>query len=256
MKTLILSLLLAWTCYAPTPLFFAQNGAMAAANEPVISGLVLSLTGDSLSAGSVTTWTDASGNGYDCTQGTVASRPTAVAGPNGKMVVTFDGVDDFLTGSSIVVGNDDFTVLVVGYAVAGTASYARVIAMASNADDRDYADANGFLFGVTTAPLLRVYRSLADRGGVSITLSDWGVWSSDWSGSQNLVRIDNGTAGTASNSGTLNANKYRLGAAFNMGSLSGTYLNGSIGAVRVFNRQITDTERADWVAWARSKYGI
>jgi len=26
--------------------------------------------------------------------------------------------------------------------------------------------------------------------------------------------------------------------------------------VRVFNRQITDTERAAWVAWARSKYGI
>lgn len=240
------------------PFFFGQQGAAQSTPvEPTISGLVLSLTGDSLSAGSVTTWNDASGNGYNCTQGTAASRPTATTGPNGRMVVQFDGVDDFLTGSSWAVGSSAFSVVVVGYATGGTAGGARFMGAANNADDRDYWNADGFVFSVVSPSTLFIYRNNATRATTSMTLSQWGVFTSDWSGSQNLLRINNGTAATASDSsGTLNTQKYRVGAAFNLGNPSGTYLPGSIAAIRVYNRQITDSERASLVSYFRSYYGI
>lgn len=258
MRTLLsVFLCLALPVYAGPPFFGQQGAAQSAPVEPSVSGLVLSLTGDSLSAGSVTTWNDASGNGYNCTQGTAASRPTATTGPNGRMVVQFDGVDDFLTGSSWAVGSSAFSVVVVGYATGGTAGGARFMGAANNADDRDYWNADGFVFSVVSPSTLLIYRNNATRATTSMTLSQWGVFTSDWSGSQNLLRINDGTAATASDSsGTLATQKYRVGAAFNLGNPSGTYLPGSIAAIRVYNRQITDSERASLVSYFRSYYGI
>ena len=44
----------------------------------------------------ISQWTDASGNGYNATQSTVANQPTLVASAiNGKPAVRFDGTNDF-----------------------------------------------------------------------------------------------------------------------------------------------------------------
>ena len=48
-------------------------------------------------SGYVVTWYDQSGNAYDATQATTASQPLYVAsGQNGKPVVRFDGVNDYM----------------------------------------------------------------------------------------------------------------------------------------------------------------
>lgn len=224
--------------------------------EPVISGLVLSLTGDSRGLGAVDAWNDASGNGFHCIQGVGVSQPNAVVGPNGRRVLQFDGTNDFLTGASLTVGNDDFSVVVVASVTAGTASGARFIGVASNSDDRDYIDVNGFVMSVLSPSTFFIYRNNATRATMPMTLSQWGVFTAEWSGSQNQARINDGSAATASDSGVLNCQKYRIGAAFNLGNPAGTYLNGFIGSIRVFNRKISDLERGNLVAYFRAYYAI
>lgn len=57
---------------------------------------------DDLSAGAVSTWADKGPYGYDLSQGTSANQPTCVANVfNGKNVVRFDGVNDYLDGSGV-----------------------------------------------------------------------------------------------------------------------------------------------------------
>lgn len=53
----------------------------------------------------VTTWTDLSGNGNNATQSTAAAKPTYKTSViNGRPVVRFDGVDDYLTSTGVVSG--------------------------------------------------------------------------------------------------------------------------------------------------------
>lgn len=53
----------------------------------------------------VTTWTDLSGNGNDATQSTAAAKPTYKTNIiNGRPVVRFDGVDDYLSSTGVVSG--------------------------------------------------------------------------------------------------------------------------------------------------------
>lgn len=77
-----------------------------------VSGLQFWLTADSLSLSDndpVATWWDRSGNGRDATQGTAAARPTYQTNEvNGKPIVRFDGVDDYLATASLA-GTSFFT---------------------------------------------------------------------------------------------------------------------------------------------------
>lgn len=54
-----------------------------------------------LTGGFISQWNDKSGNNRHATQSTAASRPTLTSGDlNGRNVVTFDGVDDWLTAGT------------------------------------------------------------------------------------------------------------------------------------------------------------
>jgi len=90
----------------------SQGGEPTSSSEPgatsteasetntVTNGLQLWLHSDSgysLSDGSVTEWTDDSGNGNDVTQSTAERQPTVATGAaNGHDAVQFDGDNDFL----------------------------------------------------------------------------------------------------------------------------------------------------------------
>jgi hypothetical protein len=125
MKTLLLSLLLAWSCYAPTPLFFAQNGASAAASSvnPDDFGTVAwfyDLATESYSDGaSISLLNDLRGS-YDLAQGTVAKQPIFDAdGIGGLPSANFDGIDDVLS----VTGTPGVqTIVCVVRFVSGTAN--------------------------------------------------------------------------------------------------------------------------------------
>lgn len=64
----------------------------------------------------VATWSDSSGNAHDATQATAAKRPiyrAALAGFNGRAVVEFDGVDDWLaTAAFTAVASGEVAVIV------------------------------------------------------------------------------------------------------------------------------------------------
>jgi hypothetical protein len=83
----------------PTP---DPNGPQA------VSGLILWLDASRITGlsdgGAVTTWSDASGNGRHATQSTAAYRPTyRTRVLNGWPAVRFDGLDDYLTTSSLSI---------------------------------------------------------------------------------------------------------------------------------------------------------
>ena len=115
---LLLSLLLALRCYAPSPLFLLQNGASAAPFSPdSISGLTLWLVADDISGSDgdlVASWPARSPTTISASQGTLAARPTLqVAEVNGRNAVQGDGVNDRLTLSSPVSSVASWTVIVV-----------------------------------------------------------------------------------------------------------------------------------------------
>jgi|694.fasta_scaffold133932_2 hypothetical protein len=104
MTRILLSLLLALTCYAPTPLFLLQNGASAAASVP--APLRLSVAAlqylRTPPAGAIASWTDESGNGNHATQGTTAKQPQGIsAAYNGKNCARFDATDDSMDHTSV-----------------------------------------------------------------------------------------------------------------------------------------------------------
>lgn len=89
-----------------------QSGGGAAAFTPAsIAGLKLWLDASQITGlndgDAVATWSDASGNGYNATQSTASKRPlykTSIL--NGKPVVRFDGVDDFLENGTFTAFNN------------------------------------------------------------------------------------------------------------------------------------------------------
>jgi hypothetical protein len=90
--------------------FFALDGASKTLNADgdvfYLKNIVVTQT---TADGHVTTWYDQSGNGNNATQATAANQPKIVdAGvlveENGKPAVSFDGVDDYFTDISGVMG--------------------------------------------------------------------------------------------------------------------------------------------------------
>jgi hypothetical protein len=86
---------------------FAQNWTPAALG----SALALWLDADDastivLNGSTVSQWSDKSGNGRNATQAIAASQPTrTLSGLNGKTVLTFDGMDDFLNAGTTSTWN-------------------------------------------------------------------------------------------------------------------------------------------------------
>jgi hypothetical protein len=92
------------------------------------SGLALWLKADAGVSGSpVSQWSDQSGNGRYAIQGAGDSQPVLVAGAlNGKPVVRFDGVNDFMTFNLPVngLGGDEHFLGVSQHAKPGGGSFA------------------------------------------------------------------------------------------------------------------------------------
>lgn len=90
---------------------------------PVVAGLVARWEGDTVSGiangDPISLWPDASGNGNDPSNVTVAAQPEyRVSGLNGLPMVIFDGVDDRLNGLILSVTNAQVFVVVNSLAAA------------------------------------------------------------------------------------------------------------------------------------------
>jgi hypothetical protein len=90
-----------------------RNGATFGSSwTPAALGSALALWLDAddastitLNGSTVSQWNDKSGNGRNVSQATAANQPTLTAsGLNGKPVLTFDGVNDYLAAASPLIG--------------------------------------------------------------------------------------------------------------------------------------------------------
>ena len=72
----------------------------------------------------VTTWLDQSGNGNDLTQATADKKPTyKISIVNGKPVVRFDGIDDFLKATAFTLIQPEHVFLVIKVIVGSLSDY-------------------------------------------------------------------------------------------------------------------------------------
>jgi hypothetical protein len=248
MKTVLLSLLLALRCYAPTPLFLLQNGATAAAFSPAdVSGLTIWLVADDISGAdgdTVQTWSARTPTTINATQATLASRPTLQTGEvNGHNAVLADGVNDLMTLSASVSSTASWTVFSVQKrSASGSLGYA----LATSSITPPYSP-------IEYGSLSRLYvASRTDQKYATIPSHAWHVLTGqDASGTLNAW-VD-GTAQTltaASATGTTDFD--RLFARSNF-EFSAVY----VAELIFYNRTLTTTERQNVEAYLRSaeKYG-
>lgn len=171
-SVLLLSLLLAMRCYAPSPLFFAQNPQVAPSFvNPAAYGTVAwwyDMAQESYADGaSVSNITDRAGS-FNMTQSTVAARPVfSTSGINSKPAIVLDGVDDHLSvGSTPTVT----TVVIVAQWNSGT-TYAEGVGSIGLRRDFIYDGAGVLSFSTPPAigsPAVIVYKRIAG--------TSWTTW--------------------------------------------------------------------------------
>ncbi len=211
-----------------------------------ISGLQLRLQGDAgivATGGSVSQWTDQSGHNNQATQPTAGAQPLVVAGAlNGRAVVRFDAskgqylqMSDFM--SSATAGE---IVVVLKSGVAATGVNNGLMRFGSSDDWYPYGSGNlygsfgsgQYLEGVPAAPLnqFNIYAMSSQAGS-------WQSWVDGvpfFSSSTNTVGFTTAPALGVNN--------------------SGYYFTGDIAEVLVYNRALSDAERASVRAYLTQKY--
>lgn len=226
-----------------------------------LSGLRLWLSADRISGladgDPVSSWSDLSGQGNHATQSTTAAKPlykTNIA--NGRPVVRFDGVDDFLTVAN--AASFDLatpTIFVVGTSSAGTRAFVGKVTFAGLTTDANRRKLQVTRAGATTF----AFRSGADAAlKTSSTLSWTGfnVLSVVGRGAADYTLAVNGTAADSS-SPTLDFTTYNT-AAVALGSSAGLadFLIGDIAELIVYNRALSATERKAVERYLGARYGV
>lgn len=221
---------------------------------PIKSGCVTWLDGadDSVftySSGTlVSQWRDKSGNANHVYQSTTASQPTrnttySASGSNAKDVVVFDGTNDSLSSTNSLNLSTASTmfVLVRGYT---SSSDAGVISI-NNSLSSGITIHNGSL-------AYFYYGSGGYSTTQNIATSQTNILTKVWTGSTsgNRISYKNGTQG--SSNGTMN-NTNATGV-LRLGQQS-TYLNGLIGEVIIYNRELTAAELNKVHGYLSNKWG-
>jgi len=224
-----------------------------------ITGLVArydaqDLASISLSGSQVTQWNDLSPNANNATQGTAINRPlSGTRTINGKNSIDFDGTNDFLTNNGIAAsftGEDKpFTVFVCV--------------------DRDAAANTSWSMGRSTSgtPYLWQYDDgieIRDDGNSSTSLD---ILNSQTNGAKIVTYRSTGlnftgyinktlvNTGTAYNRGTITLNIATIGA-YRTSAATDFFLNGAIGEIIFYNRELTTTEVGQVQDYMMARWGL
>jgi len=209
------------------------------------------------SVGAVSSWGDKSGNGNNATQATGASQPTLTSNSiNGKSALVFDGTDDFLTAPTSVMNscsNTSITVFIVS--ITSVVKAADVIALSP------------FLANPSFSVLLPFSNSLIyfdytnnSTGRLAVA---WGgtvgtpyLWTLDSNSTiqKNIYRngVQIATTATASVANFSTTYSLNIGAR----AAASNHFNGSIGEILIYNRFLTNAEKASVNAYLMNKWGI
>lgn len=218
------------------------------------------LRADSLSQSSgspVSGWNDESGQGKNATQGTSGNQPTFQANAiNGKPAVRFDGTDDFLSMTS---GFADFTQGMTVFVVAkptAVKAYARLFDFGNG-----MASSNVLMFRSASTDSLSFHSYTGGSLSTNLTatgmldLNQSHVFGYHQSGTTGKIYKDGrvvqtGTAAAIQN--TSRGNNYLAKSNWT----GDEYFQGDISEVVIFNRALTESERAQVERYLEDKYSL
>jgi hypothetical protein len=239
-------------------------GVLAAAGSaPVfpsaITGLVArydaqDLTSISLSGSDVTQWNDLSGNNRHATQGTSTFRPkSGTRTLNGKNVIDFDGTNDQLINDGVVAsftGEDKpFTVFyVIDRDSAANTAWSFTRAGSGIPYIWQYADSMDIRDDSNSTSLFIVPGS-SSSGGKAVTHRSTGT---SFNAYLNGTEV---TSATSYNRGNITLDRSRIGV-YNAGGTTAFHLDGAIGELIYYNRQLTTDEVSQVNAYLLSRWGL
>ena len=235
------------------------------------SGLVLHLDANhfnnpSFDGAALSDWVDRSGNNHDFGPSAGTDRPT-IRSPsrifNNKPAIQFDGNDFLERAYDADLNTNDITVIVVTTTSVDNATYEGIVSNRNNATYKGwnlYSDMTGsnnqweFWIGDSSA-----WQAIQAATGTSVVDTPV-VLTATISGGNGVggaasceLRINGASAGTA----TVNYHKLATSQPYCVGYTPTTYkLDGYIGEVLQYNRQLTNAERDLIEGQMAEKYGI
>ena len=210
----------------------------------VTSGLVLALDAANTKSypGSGTTWTDLSGNGNN---GTLTNGPTFNSANGGSIV--FDGVDDYVSVSSITWTPTAFTVNWFTFANTRTSFNQAIGASNGWGAFSFHTDANGSIYaGIDVATRLTPSNISNDTYVLNIY--------------QNFTFTYGGGIGSLFKNAVLLGSKSMTAPAawtgFNLGSNTTSTINGRVALTQIYNRALSTSEILQNYNAQKSRFGL
>lgn len=231
-----------------------DTGFVAGRNLVPSFGLTLWLDADRTPTGSVATWTDYSGNGYNATQGTAGKQPVCTANQlNGKKTLLFTAASSQTLAlpsgiNAIANGNNTWIVVAKRNTETAAANYIFSIVQAgvavTNAIDFSASSGNIIYFSSATA-------GTATKSGATNT--NYQIISGRRTGTTLEVTYNNNTVAS-----TTNGSNAPLSDTAFIGSNGGTlqFLNGGIAEIIAYNRSLSNAELLQVDRYLSNKWGI
>lgn len=194
----------------------------------------------------VSTWSDASGNGFDATQSVGVVKPVYKTGiRNGKPVVRFDGVDDYLLNASFAV-NQPSTWFVVVTTTGGSPSFRFIV------DAHDPGTAReALIYTVATTKWSTYANVFLDESGTTAG-STWKSVQAVFNGASSSIVVGGTT--TAGNPGSSN-----LSGGYNIGTIAGTpayFFGGDIAEMGCYDSVLSAGNLAALQTYLNAKYAL
>lgn len=224
-----------------------------------VSGLSLWLRADAgitQGGGRVSAWADQSSGGNSVSQSFSAYQPSLVSDSgNGKSAIRFGtGNNAMKSAGRAISGATAFTCLaVVKYNSQSLPTTDQYIFWNGNDTSNSgyglYIDTTGYL----TANWADYSGYLSDSG--PINPGQWYVISARWSSNQHKLWINGVSAGTSSKSGSnFTAGAFAVGNRATSTNYNGDGFNGDIQEVVIYNRALSDTEKAGVESYLSQRY--
>jgi alpha-tubulin suppressor-like RCC1 family protein len=229
----------------------------------VTTGLKFWLASDrgvTLSGTQITSWADQSGLGNTATQGTSSKRPVILNSQiNGKPIVKFDGVDDYLMANSYAWLNKDYSYFIVwkkdGDGLVGHTPLARASSLTSLGNHFQLYSANGLSVLKADAYGTEADAISSATYGNDVNYQSVAVTRKDNTASGTKLYVNGALQGQSSATATSNP-VGTTGYEFYLGSWGTSHGKLSIAEILVYDRALSDLERQSVSTYLEQRYAL
>ncbi len=202
----------------------------------------------------VSDWPDFSGNNNDFSQINAADQPlykTSVI--NGKPVVRFDGISDFMTAPDIISGNIGRTIFIIGKMTSSTGSNDGLLL------NLDYPQTvgSGRTYSVTPEIAVRVNGNIVYNEGFGTT--DFRLLTIRNAAAANVTAVQmflDGVPGTVASTNPATINTGTNGTSIGWSDHVTDYFDGDMAEVIIYNNELNNTRRIIVENYLAAKYNI